>query len=114
MQLEGLTEEPPAAVSDNVSRIVHEALVNASRHAEASVLCASVVRENGTLRISVTDDGRGFAFRGTYDLAALQQMKAGPVTLKERVSALGGGLVISSSESGARLDITLPLSPVEG
>ena len=111
---QGLTEEPPAAISDNASRILQEALVNAARHAEASTLCANVVRDDGALRISVADNGRGFSFRGTYDLAALQQMQAGPVTLKERVSALGGGLVISSSEAGARLDITLPLSPVEG
>jgi hypothetical protein len=40
-------------------------------------------------------------------------MKAGPVTPKDRISPLGGGLVIYSSESGAQLDITLPLSRVE-
>jgi signal transduction histidine kinase len=56
-----------------------------------------------------TDDGHGFSFRGTYDLATLQQIKAGPTTLKERVSALGGDFVIVSSEAGSRLSISLPL-----
>ena len=93
-----------ARISDNASRILQEALVNAAHHAEASTLCANVVRENGTLRISVADNGRGFSFRGTYDLAALQQMQAGRghVEGNRRVSALGGGLVISSSEAGAQ------------
>ena len=57
----------------------------------------------------MADDGHGFSFQGTHDLATLQKFKAGPITLKERVSALGGDLVISSSKSGARLSISLPL-----
>jgi signal transduction histidine kinase len=59
--------------------------------------------------ITVADNGHGFSFQGTYDLATLQQMKAGPITLKERVLAVGGDLVISSSEAGSRLSISLPL-----
>jgi len=107
---QGLAEDLPAVISDDASRILQEAMVNAARHAEASLLCVNVVREDCAVRMSVADDGHGFSFRGTYDLAALQRMKAGPITLKDRVLALGGGLVICSSESGARIDITLPLS----
>ena len=36
-------------------------------------------------------------------------MKAGPITLQERISALGGDLVISSGETGACLDVVLPV-----
>jgi len=106
---QGLTDELPPPVSEDVFRIVHEALVNAARHAEASALAVEVSRSAGAVIITVTDDGRGFSFHGTHDLATLQKFKAGPITLKERISALGGDLVISSSESGSRLSISLPL-----
>jgi signal transduction histidine kinase len=106
---QGLTDELPSPLSDDVFRIVHEALVNAARHAGASSLGVDVSRSAGAVFITVTDDGRGFSFRGTHDLATLQKFKAGPITLKERISALGGDLVISSSKSGSRLSISLPL-----
>jgi len=106
---QGLNDELHPSVSDDVFRIVHEALVNAARHAQASSLGVDVSRSAGAVFITVTDDGRGFSFHGTHDLATLRKFKAGPITLKERISALGGDLVISSSKSGSRLSISLPL-----
>ena len=106
---QGLNDELPPPVSDDVFRIVHEALVNAARHAQASSLGVDVSRGAGAVFITVTDDGHGFSFQGTHDLATLRKFKAGPITLKERISALGGDLVISSSKSGSRLSISLPL-----
>jgi signal transduction histidine kinase len=106
---QGLADELPPPVSEDVFRIVHEALVNAARHAGASSLGVDVSSSAGAVFITVTDDGRGFSFHGTHDLATLQKFKAGPITLKERISALGGDLVISSSKSGSRLSISLPL-----
>jgi signal transduction histidine kinase len=38
-------------------------------------------------------------------------MKVGPRTLKERVAALDGSLVIESNEAGARVEIRVPLTP---
>lgn len=106
---QGLNDELPAPVSDDVFRVVHEALVNAARHAEASSLRVDISRSAGAVFITVEDDGHGFSFQGTHDLATLQKFKAGPITLKERIAALGGDLVISSSKSGSRLSISLPL-----
>ena len=95
------------------SRIVHEALVNAARHGEASFVRLSVSRAAGELRLAVADNGRGLPFHGVYELAELVSRKIGPMALRERVRALGGTLRIDSSPSGARLDIGLPL-PGEG
>ncbi len=106
---QGLNDGLPAPVSDDVFRIVHESLINAARHAAASSLQVDVSRSAGAVFITVADDGHGFSFQGTHDLATLQKFKAGPITLKERISSLGGDLVISSSKSGARLSISLPL-----
>ncbi|HJW14734.1 MAG TPA: sensor histidine kinase, partial [Thermoanaerobaculia bacterium] len=106
---EGLDDSLPSSVSDDVLRIVNEALVNAARHAEASYLVVEVALSAGEVFITVADDGHGFSFQGTHDLVTLQKMKAGPITLKERISALGGDMVISSSALGSRLAISLPL-----
>ena len=62
------------------------------------------------MRIDISDNGRGFPFRGRFDQAALAAMAAGPITLKSRVASLGGSLSINSTESGAQLEIEVPLS----
>ena len=105
-------ERIPAALGREIYRIVHEALVNAARHARASVARVELSVQGNQMRVIVADDGRGFRFHGHYDHATLAEMKLGPVTLKERIVSLGGTLSIDSSESGARLEIVLPVARV--
>lgn len=78
---------------------------------EATLARVELAMEEGHVRMSVGDDGRGFPFRGRCDLPALTRMRQGPVTLRERVGALGGSLVLESTENGAQLEITIPLTP---
>jgi signal transduction histidine kinase len=66
---------------------------------------------NGTVRIAVKDDGRGFPFEGRHNLRDLFETCRGPVTLKERVASLHGDMVIDSSQKGSQIDISLPLHP---
>ena len=61
------------------------------------------------LRIVVTDNGRGFPFHGHFDHKSLTSLKIGPVTLRERIGSLDGSLTIDSGETGARLEISLPI-----
>jgi signal transduction histidine kinase len=110
---DGLTDRLPDEFAEEITRIVHEALVNAARHAEPSVLRVGVARNRREVLVRVEDDGHGFSFRGRYDLAALRRMKAGPITLEERIAALGGDLVISSAESGSCLDVVLPVPKMD-
>ncbi len=95
-----------------VSRIVQEALVNAARHGRASEARVQLAARDGRLELGIKDNGRGFAFQGSYDHAMLRERRLGPVSLKDRVGELGGTLAIESAETGARLDISL-LLPVE-
>jgi signal transduction histidine kinase len=93
-----------------VLRIIQEAIVNSTRHGDAKVVRVAVGRRgDDALTLSLTDDGRGFSFQGTYDAAALQEARIGPVTLKARAKALGAGLVIHSGPNGARIEIDVPL-----
>ncbi len=104
-----LAAEPIAGeLAHQICRIVQEALVNASRHGQASRATVEVRLDERAVHLAVADDGCGFPFTGTYDFATLTARRLGPVSLKQRVAALGGRLAITSSADGARLDIELP------
>jgi len=102
----GLTEE----LLEGTYRLAQESIVNAARHADASVIDVRMLRRADDLELRISDDGRGFAFQGTYDLKALDAMDDGPLTLKERVADLGGTLRLTSADTGTELLITLPLA----
>jgi signal transduction histidine kinase len=105
----GSEGQVPASVGREICHIVREGLVNAGRHARASAATVEVEFEDHHVGIRVSDNGRGFAFRGYYDQAKLTTMGVGPAMLKSRIAFLGGALNIQSGESGARLEVTLPL-----
>jgi signal transduction histidine kinase len=104
-----LREPLPAALAHDIYRLVQEALVNAARHSRASTAQVTLRMENAQVHLTVTDNGGGFPFYGRYDLEALAAAQLGPKSLKGRVAALGGEFFLDSSDSGARLDIVLPL-----
>ncbi len=87
-------------------RIVQEALTNAAKHSGASSVHVSVAEESGRIRLSVEDDGRGFADpvgarserRGGWGLPAM----------RERAEAHGGTLRIEFPGRGTRLIVEIP------
>jgi signal transduction histidine kinase len=81
--------------------VVAEALTNAAKHADATVIDVLVAADDGVLRVRVRDDGRGDAdaTRGS-----------GLVGLMDRVEALGGRISLQSpAGAGTTLEIALPL-----
>jgi signal transduction histidine kinase len=101
-------DETADAVGQDVYLIVREAVVNAVRHGGASRVAVRLAREGAELTVSVADNGRGFPFAGSFSGEALLGMGAGPRSLLERVSSLGGSLLLESGSDGARLDVRLP------
>jgi signal transduction histidine kinase len=97
------------AFTRQLYRLLREALFNVARHAGAAHARVELARREQALEISVTDDGRGFPFTGRYDFEELNRLKLGPVSLKERVSTLGGSLAIDSGPGRTRLEIRLPV-----
>ncbi|HWH93024.1 MAG TPA: PAS domain S-box protein [Baekduia sp.] len=80
--------------------VVAEALANAAKHAEASVVEVRVWMADGVLRLVITDDGVGGA-----DPAG----GSGLIGLADRVEALGGTLAVrSEARRGTTLTVTLP------
>jgi signal transduction histidine kinase len=105
-----LTPGIPYPLAQEIYSIVRESLTNAARHANASSVRAEISVNDNHVNIIVSDNGHGFRFQGRYNHATLTNLKMGPVMLKERVSSLGGSLNIESSDTGARLEITIPFT----
>ena len=106
--------EPPSpslseSLAAEIYNIVNEAVANSAKHAGGTKIDVKVCVAPDVVVITVQDDGRGFPFHGTYDLAALDELKRGPVTLKERIASLNGDLRLMSSANGTRLEVTLAL-----
>jgi signal transduction histidine kinase len=81
--------------------VASEALTNAARHANASVVTIGVACADGTLELSIRDDGVGGAEAGKG---------TGLIGLQDRVEALGGRITVESSPGhGTSLAVTLPL-----
>jgi signal transduction histidine kinase len=101
----------PRSLGDEVYSLVKEALANVARHAHAQSVDVRLQITRDRVNIIVTDDGVGFPFHGRYDLAILVESHVGPRSLKERVASLRGELVVTSTLSGSKLEMSLPLHP---
>jgi signal transduction histidine kinase len=94
----------PESVEVAAYYVVAEALTNAAKHAQASVVTVCVGTEGDSLSLSIEDDGMGGA-----DAAK----GSGLIGLADRVEAIGGQMTISSHPgSGTSLLVTIPLPEV--
>ena len=93
-------DRPPAAIETTAYFVVAEALTNIAKHAGATRAAVTVARQNGHLKVVVTDDGIGGAdaTRGT-----------GLAGLVDRVTAVDGTVRLSSPVGGPTiLTVELP------
>jgi two-component system NarL family sensor kinase len=91
-------------VEDALLRVTQEALANVARHSNASRAEIQLAWEGEQLRLSVRDDGRGF------DVAAAEGTGIGLASMRERVEALGGVLVLASAPGETRVEAYVPLA----
>jgi signal transduction histidine kinase len=93
-------ERPPAAIETTAYFVVAEALTNIAKHAGATRAAVNVARQNGHLRVEVTDDGIG---------GADAQRGTGLTGLVDRVTAVDGTVRLSSPVGGPTvLTVELP------
>jgi signal transduction histidine kinase len=72
-------------------RIAQEALHNALRHGAPSSVEVNVTADNGTVRIEITDDGRGFDPK---------EAGLGLTSMRDRARAAGGRLDVRTQPGG--------------
>ena len=86
--------------------VVSEALANTAKHAQASAAYVDVRADDGSLHLSVRDDGVGGATPGRG---------SGLIGLTDRVEALGGTLTLHSpAGKGTSLQVDLPIGEGSG
>jgi signal transduction histidine kinase len=101
----GPLERLPQALETAAYYVVAEALANATKHASASVAQVDLDASDGTLRISIDDDGVG---------GADPSQGSGLVGLIDRVEALGGTITVTSPPGhGTSMVLELPLLPTQ-
>jgi PAS domain S-box-containing protein len=97
-----LRDRLPERIEVTVYYVVSEALTNAAKHSQASVVHVTVTVADGNVCLSVTDDGVGGA-----DPAG----GSGLIGLKDRVEAAGGSLTVESPPGrGTHLTAELPVA----
>jgi signal transduction histidine kinase len=101
---DGVSEELPEEHKTCIYRIVQEALHNCVQHAGARNIVIKVEQEPDRLRLSITDDGKGFR--------PSEEKGMGLLGMQERVSHLKGTFAVKSQPGeGTELTVTLPLVP---
>jgi signal transduction histidine kinase len=95
----------PADVEAAAYRIIQEALTNVVRHADAHHADITLATSDGTLRLTVADDGHGIHDRSRDGAVGLASMR-------QRAEALHGTLRVESSDQGTTVMATLPLQDV--
>ena len=102
---ESLPDLPPD-VALHLLRITQEALTNIRRHANASHAWVNVARQNGSLELTVADDGRGFENDSPFD-----RQHVGLASMRERVRSLDGQITVATSPGqGTRVTARVPLT----
>ncbi|MEQ1897073.1 MAG: two-component regulator propeller domain-containing protein [Vicinamibacterales bacterium] len=100
------TERPYApAVEEQLLRIAQEALFNASRHSDASVIRAELEHDESRVTLRIIDNGVGF----DVDAPGQASDHFGLTHMRERAGLAGGHVdVISAKGSGTQVIATFP------
>jgi len=102
---EGVQIEPPVDVGLCIFRVAQESIDNAVRHSGASSLDVELRRSGRTIKLFVSDFGRGFDTGSEQTFNGL-----GFVSMRERLRLLKGELKVSSKRShGTRIEAMVPL-----
>jgi signal transduction histidine kinase len=100
VDVEAPVDRVAASVEAAAYFVACEALTNAVKHASASRVALRAVRENGALRVSVSDDGVG---------GAAARRGSGLAGLEDRVAAHGGTLqIVSPRGGGTHVEVAIP------
>jgi len=89
-------------------RIIQESLNNVHRHSGASEASVTVACEGAEIRVTISDNGKGFTLpRQLSEFAS--QGKLGLTGMAERVQLIGGELEVSTQEGkGTTIVVTVP------
>ncbi len=99
----------PKEAEINFYRVIQECVNNIVKHSGAGAAAVKIKRSDGSLRLSISDDGRGFdAGEISASARRARQSGFGLAGIGERARILGGKLVVNSSpEKGTVVSLTV-------
>jgi signal transduction histidine kinase len=109
----GPEERLDAELESTVYRVVQEALTNVSRHAQATQALISISSREGTIRVAVTDDGKGLPSGGVPAGPRGDGLQGGfgLSGMRERAELVGAELeLLPAPERGTTVRLTVPLA----
>src|SRR5579863_7724063 len=95
-------------VETAIFRIVQEALTNVFRHSQAHSVWITLTQRNGTIGVSVRDDGKGISNK-VVELRP-DSVGVGIGGMKQRAKELGGELRLSNVDPGTLVELQIPCS----
>ena len=101
-------EKSAGPVRTAIYRITQEALVNVTRHAQASQVEVSLQNLNGMIRLEITDNGKGFEVATLSDPKKNQRL--GLLGMKERAEMIGATFTVESTP-GSFTTVRVELAP---
>lgn len=92
-----------------LASICREALANIKRHAGAHSVQVNVKQENGQVKLSIMDDGRGFDAISYYRKGLKNNGHHGLEVMKERADLINGKLhILSLPQRGTEVQVEVP------
>lgn len=103
-------EKISAAKRAVLYRVAQEALTNVDRHAQASRVDLSLLKDGKFVRMEITDDGQSFDIQNV--LLGLKSKRLGLLGMRERVEMVRGSFEIESSAGqGTKIIALIPAGP---
>ncbi|MEM2126119.1 MAG: histidine kinase [Candidatus Methanosuratincola sp.] len=105
--VEGEANLLPDYIQRHILYIARESLMNIEKHASAKFVKIVMIRENGNVRLDISDDGVGF------DPSSVENVEGhyGLKLMKECATELAGNLeIISAFGAGTHITLTIPTS----
>jgi signal transduction histidine kinase len=90
-------------------RVVQECLTNVHRHSGSKSAVIWVTKEDGTVRVQITDEGHGFSAAGPDDNKAYST-GVGIMGMRQRLKQLGGDLEIETNSEGTTVNAKIQIS----
>jgi NarL family two-component system sensor histidine kinase LiaS len=103
MSVQG-AQTTPLESEETLFRVAQEALANVARHSHAQQVELSLTWSADQVHLTIHDNGKGF------DPAHLAEKGMGLSSMRERVEALHGTFLVSSSEAGTTIKVSVTLS----